>query len=600
MKSIASAHQLRRLIVAGTILFFSSVIYQAFAAPAVTDPGLSLTISSANQSVVLGWFASNAVSYQVQSSPNLTSWINSSSVIVGRGAFLFVTNFISPQDSGFYRVKQLTPEIITAVFNPATEVLTITGDTRDNTIIVSRNAAGTILVNGGAVPVTGGAATVANTLLIQVFGGDGNDTIALSEVNGALPRANLFGEAGNDTLTGGSGEDMLDGGPDNDVLLGKGGADTLIGGDGNDTITGGVGNDIIQMGPGNDRSIWNSGEGSDVVDGSDGIDTVEVNSGNGAETFTVTANGTRVRFDRVTPGPFFIDIGNCENLVLNANGGNDTLSCSGDLASLIHIIADGGPGDDILLGSNGDDTLIGGDNNDFIDGKQGNDTILLGNGDDTVQWDPGDGNDTVEGQGGNDTLVLNGDEGNEILDLSANGARLRLSRNVGNVVLDVAGIETVQAHMLGGVDVVTVNNLSNTGVLGVNIDLSATPGSGFGDGQADAVIINATDQADSVEVQGSSGNVSVTGLAATVTIIGSEGANDHLVVNLLDGDDTVQASGLADGLIGFAADGGPGADDLVGSDGNDILLGGPGDDVLIGGPGLDTLDGGPGNNILIQ
>ena len=47
----------------------------------------------------------------------------------------------------------------------------------DNSIITSRDAAGNILVNGGAVPITGGNPTVANTALIQVFGQAGNDTI---------------------------------------------------------------------------------------------------------------------------------------------------------------------------------------------------------------------------------------------------------------------------------------------------------------------------------------------------------------------------------------------------------------------------------------
>ena len=50
--------------------------------------------------------------------------------------------------------------------------------------------------------------------------------------------------------------------------------------------------------------IWNPGEGTDVNEGGAGNDTVEVNGGNGAENFTVTANGTRVRFDRTDPAPF--------------------------------------------------------------------------------------------------------------------------------------------------------------------------------------------------------------------------------------------------------------------------------------------------------
>jgi Ca2+-binding RTX toxin-like protein len=126
----------------------------------------------------------------------------------------------------------------TASFSAGT--LTVIGDVNNNTITVSRDAAGKLLVNGGAVAVIGGTPTVANTALIQVFGQAGNDTVTLSEVNGALPKANLFGGAGNDTLTGGSGADMLFGQANNDTLLGKGGNDFIFGGTDNDTLTGGA------------------------------------------------------------------------------------------------------------------------------------------------------------------------------------------------------------------------------------------------------------------------------------------------------------------------------------------------------------------------
>src|SRR4029453_8563688 len=122
-----------------------------------------------------------------------------------------------------------------------------------------------------------------------------------------------------------------------------------------------------------DRMIWNPGDDTDLNEGGDGVDTVEVNGGNGTEQFAATANGTRVRFDRITPAPFSIDIGTSENLVLNANGGDDRFSATGNLAALIKITADGGTGDDTLLGSNGVDTLRGGDGNDLVDGQQGND-----------------------------------------------------------------------------------------------------------------------------------------------------------------------------------------------------------------------------------
>src|SRR3954451_5114468 len=48
----------------------------------------------------------------------------------------------------------------------ASGTLSVFGDAADNTITISRDAAGRILVNGDAVTVQGGTATVANTSLI--------------------------------------------------------------------------------------------------------------------------------------------------------------------------------------------------------------------------------------------------------------------------------------------------------------------------------------------------------------------------------------------------------------------------------------------------
>jgi hypothetical protein len=93
---------------------------------------------------------------------------------------------------------------VRATFSAAQGVLTVIGDAQDNTIAVSRNAAGSIFVNSGAIKVMGGTATVAKTKLIQLFGLGGNDNLSLDETNGALPKANILGGAGNDTITGSS------------------------------------------------------------------------------------------------------------------------------------------------------------------------------------------------------------------------------------------------------------------------------------------------------------------------------------------------------------------------------------------------------------
>ena len=484
---------------------------------------------------------------------------------------------------------------VTATFSSGQ--LTVFGDSLNNTITVSRDAAGKILVNEGAVAVAGGTPTVANTSLIRVFGQGGDDVITLSEVNGALPAAVLFGGIGKDTLTGGSGADQLFGQSGDDTLLGRGGNDLLFGGTENDTLTGGDGDDQAFGQAGTDRMVWNPGDDTDLNEGGDGVDTVEVNGGNGAEQFTATANGTRVRFDRLDPAPFSIDIGTSEKLVVNANGGDDKFSATGNLAALIQITVDGGAGNDNVLGSNGADVLLGGDGDDVIDGQQGNDVAFLGAGDDSFRWDPGDGNDTVEGQDGTDAMRFNGANIAEKMDVSANGPRVRFTRDVANIVMDLNDVEVIDVNALGGTDTMTVNDLSGTDVVDVNADLAGTLGGTAGDAQPDTVIVNGTNGADTVDVVGAGTSTSVVGLAAQVNITNSEGANDALVVNALGGDDAVTATTLPAGVIKLTLDGGGGDDHLLGSQGADVLLGREGDDFILGDNGDDVAFMGAGDDV---
>jgi Ca2+-binding RTX toxin-like protein len=509
------------------------------------------------------------------------------------------------QSSQFKRNRQLTfqtlheritPAVV-ASFSPSAALLTVFGDALDNNITVSRNAAGQILVNGGAVAVSGGTPTVANVSTIQVFGQGGNDTITLNEASGALPAALLFGGAGNDVLTGGSGNDQLFGQSGNDTLLGKGGNDFLFGGSENDTLTGGDADDQVFGESGNDRMIWNPGDDTDLNEGGAGSDTVEVNGGNGTEVFTVTANGTRVRFDRLDPAPFSIDIGTSESLVLNANGGDDRFSATGNLAALISITVDGGTGNDTLLGSNGNDVLRGGDGNDFIDGQQGNDTAFLGAGDDVFQWDPGDGSDIVEGQDGVDTMLFNGSAGAEVFNAAANGGRVRFTRNLGNIVMDFDDIEKLNLNTLGGVDTTTVDNLAGTDLIEVNVNHAGTIGGATGDAAADVVIVNGTNGNDIIDVVGAGTSVSVLGLTTRVNVTNSEGANDTLTISALGGNDGVTATTLPAGVTRLNVDGGAGDDTSLGSQGADTLLGGDGNDFFFGDNGNDTAFMGAGDDV---
>src|SRR5262245_7169813 len=109
---------------------------------------------------------------------------------------------------------------ITATFLSSPGALRLFGDGNPNSITASRDTAGSIFVNGGAVAVEGAIPRIANVTTIVAQGFVGDDVISLDETNGALPRAEFHGNSGNDVLTGGSRFDQLYGDEDNDALYG--------------------------------------------------------------------------------------------------------------------------------------------------------------------------------------------------------------------------------------------------------------------------------------------------------------------------------------------------------------------------------------------
>jgi Ca2+-binding RTX toxin-like protein len=202
--------------------------------------------------------------------------------------------------------------------------------------------------------------------------------------------------------------------------------------------------------------------------------------------------------------------------------------------------------------------LIGGSGNDVVAGGRGNDLAQLGNGDDTFIWNPGDGSDTVEGGAGFDTLQFNGANVNENIDLSANGGRVRFSRNVANITMDLDSVESIDFAALGGADTIVVHDLSGTGVKQVAVDLASPPGSGTGDGQPATVTIEGTAGGNHITIANSGASIAISGLPAQVTIDGAEGANDSIVVHALGGNDTINSSAIAAGEIRLTIDGGDG------------------------------------------
>jgi Ca2+-binding RTX toxin-like protein len=184
-------------------------------------------------------------------------------------------------------------------------------------------------------------------------------------------------------------------------------------------------------------------------------------------------------------------------------------------------VVDGGDGDDGVSAAAGDDVLIGGDGDDELFGAGGD--------------------DVVEGGSGDDALAVDGTDAAERIDLTAGGRRLDVE--LGTDDLDVDDVETIDALALGGADTITVGDLRRTDVERVNPALSA-------DGAPDRVVVTGTERRDAIAVAGQAGSVTVTGLAAFVGITEAEPL-DTLAIHTAAGDDAVDSSGLAPGVIGL-------------------------------------------------
>jgi hypothetical protein len=315
----------------------------------------------------------------------------------------------------------------------------------------------------------------------------------------------------------------------------RGGADTLTAGD----LTG---TDLQEIH--GDLAVAPAPE--DTVDGE--LDRVLLEGSPEGEQASVLGFGAGVA---IVGLPTFVQLEHADatdRLTMRGGGGGDLLSTS--TAALVQTL-DGGDDVDVLLGGPGDDHLIGGADFDDVAGRQGDDLAEMGSAPDRFTWNPGDGDDVVEGGPGHDSMSFNGSGDAEQFDLSASGRRLRYTRDVGGIVMDLDDVEEINTVALGGADVMTAHDLTRTDVDQANFNLTPAVGSPAGDGQADSVVVEGTERRDAITVTGSGSTVAVTGLSAAIGISHAEGALDTLGIDTRGGNDTVDSTGLPDGIIGL-------------------------------------------------
>lgn len=323
---------------------------------------------------------------------------------------------------------------------------------------------------------------------------DGFDTDTLVSIE------NLRGTQAGDFLQGDAGANRLDGGEGDDFIAGGGGDDVLIGGPGTDQLHGEDGDDVFLIAAGADHAYpeeIHGGGGTDTIRFTStapgdflllsgfffdprvtGIELIVIGDAAG-DTSGTTPLGVNARFvgsgltlvgndgDNFLGGTLFADtiLGNGGDDTFSRSSGDDTLDGGAGSDTLVHLGAsspvtvdlaagfafdlDGGTDTLISIenadGGDGDDTLIGDAGANVLRGLAGNDRLEGGAGDDTL--DGGAGADTMLGGAGDDTYVQDdaGDvivEGrNQGIDTVRSSVSTTLPEHVENLVLAGAAAE---------------------------------------------------------------------------------------------------------------------------------------------------------------
>jgi peroxidase len=355
------------------------------------------------------------------------------------------------------------------------DISTVSGsDSGETMLLATMDMSGGVHMQGGddLVMITGGTRIAGNLDL-----GTGHDRLMMSSGHVA---GKVTGGAGGDVMilshTAVVGRAVTTG-ADRDVVtlhdMARIDGD-LRTGTGNDRITlmnksvikgmidTGIGRDRVEIDTDQVDVVVGTGAGDDYVKSHNASVTVHLDEGNDRIMLNAEdASGLRKVF-----------LGQGDDRLFAKTGGT--------------VVANGGAGDDRMIGAGADDTLFGGDDNDLISGRNGSDKLMGGRGDDLVfggadrdYMNGGAGDDTLSGQTGFDRIIggggndaLSGGRGNDWLyggtgndTLSGDDGNDRLSGGFGNDLLqggsgddtleggagnDILLLETGRTHATGG------------------------------------------------------------------------------------------------------------------------------------------------------
>lgn len=431
-------------------------------------------------------------------------------------------------------------------------------------------------------------------------------------------------------------------------VLGDGDA-TILTGSGNDTITTGSGDDLVAFGNGDDVA-WTAGGNDTVVAGSGGGDDF-IDLGSGDQdllSYPSTVAGVEIdlretdRSANAAVAAVLATVGLPDTTPVGIATGTDI----GTDVLISAEFAEGGAGDDTIVGTDvnnrlngvggsdqlfggaGTDTLSGGAGNDILDGGSGTDDDLNEVRDvvdyfnDAQEAGPNAGGVVVnfgtgvatDPFGDTDTLVdIEAAIGTNQADRFVGTSEFeRFAPNGGNDTID-AGDEfdeldystALDAGGSQGIDVTFSATVEGEGaaidpfgdtdvftgierVLGTNLDDTVTGGAGrqLFRGFDGADVFDGGDGFDRMDYRGQPG---VQGILVDLTVVDANGF--ATVIDALGNADRIRDVEDIRGTFEFA-------DTMVGNDNGNRFVGSGGDDTLIGNGGDDTLEGESGDDLL--